>query len=408
MVTMPPVDAPERPTAADAGTVAGAPWIGWPLALPTAAAAVVVAAVGLLLVVGLAVVGWFLGDDSGSSAGSVRTGALLWLAGHGAAPTVGGVRLSLVPLLAPLVVGLALARAGRWAVDASAPPRGDQAVAGAVATGALAYGAVVGLVAWGVAASGGTGVEVDAVRAVAVSVAGAGLALAIGIGRPLGTWADLAARCPAEVRAVVRGAVAGLVALLSAAALATVAVLAVHADRVLAVGLALSPGPSGGAVLALVCLATLPNAALWTCSYLVGPGFAVGSGTVVAPGGVLLGALPGYPLLGALPSAAEQPAWTGVLIGVPVLAGVLAGLVAARSLPTGGWARLLLVGTGAGLVAGSAVAALMALSGGAVGPGRMQDTGPLATAGAVAVLTLALSACAGAGAHAVLGWWRAR
>jgi len=404
MVAMPPVDAPERPT--DAADVT--PWTGWPLALPTAVAALAIAVAGLLVAVGLAVVSWFLGDDSGSSAGSVRTGAVLWLAAHGSAPTVGGVQLSLVPLLAPLAVGVGLARAGRWAVDASAPPRGGPPVARAVASGALSYGVVIGLVAWGVATNGGTEVVVDAVRGMALSVAGAGLALAVGIGRPLGTWADLAARCPAEVRAVGRGAAAGMVALLGAAALVTVSVLVLQADRVLAVGSALSPGLTGGAVLALVCAATLPNAVLWSCSYLVGPGFAVGSGSVVAPGAVVLGTLPGYPLLGALPSSAEPPAWAGLLIATPILSGVLAGLVAARALPAGGWARLLLVGTGAGLAAGTAVAALMTLSGGAVGPDRMQETGPLAAAGAVAVLTLALSGSAGAGAHAVLGWWRAR
>ena len=72
----------------------------------------------------------------------------------------------------------------------------------------------------------------------------------------------------------------------------------------------LNPGVVGGGLLLLAQIAYLPNAVLWAIAYMLGPGFAVGTGTVVAPAGSAVGLVPAFPLLAALPSGAhtEVPA----------------------------------------------------------------------------------------------------
>ena len=54
-------------------------------------------------------------------------------------------------------------------------------------------------------------------------------------------------------------------------------------------------------LLLLVQLAYVPNAIVWSICYTLGPGFAFGAGTVVAPTGSALGPLPLLPMLAALP-----------------------------------------------------------------------------------------------------------
>ncbi len=399
---VPPVlDTPIRPAARDRTTVGPR---SRPLAAWVCLGVLAVAVAGLVLAVGLAVLGWLLGDGAGSGGQAVRTGALLWLVGHGATPTVEGTALTLVPLGVPLLLALVVARAGRWAVGTSAPP-GPAGGLAAVGAGALAYAVIVAAVGWGVHLSTGptdATVTVDVPRAAALTAAGAALALTLGVARALGALADLPTRWPVEVVALARGAATAAVGLLGTAFVLLMALLAVHADRVLALGAALEPGAGGGVALAMLCVATVPNAALWSVSYAAGPGFAVGTGTVVAPGAVLVGDLPAYPLLAVVPAPGGSPAWASVLTVLPVLAGVGAGVVTARSLTPGGWRRLALTGAGAGAAGGLLLAGLMVVAGGAVGPGRMQDTGPLAVSGVVVVLTLTVACAAGAVAYRAL------
>lgn len=386
-----------------------------PHSLPraTCAAAIAVAGAGLLVAVGFAAAGWIVGGRSGLSLDMFHTGAALWLTAHGGAPAVDGTTVSLLPLLVPVLLGVLGARAGTWAVAHSAPSTsGWLRTTAAAGAGAGTYAAVVGLVGWlvGLDARGaGSGVEVDALRALGLALPGALLVLGAGIARASGTWAQFVARSPLGFRAIGRGCAAAVVTLLAASALVLLTTLAVHADRVLAVGAELAPGPAGGVGLAVVCAATVPNAVLWTLSYVVGPGFAVGTGTVVAPGGVVVGALPAYPLVGALPQPGQPPGWVAALTALPVLAGVVGGLVCARVPVPGGLLRLGLRGIAAGASAGLALAGLMWLSGGAVGPGRMGDTGPVPATAVVVLVTLSLAAGVGAIGYRLLeGRWASR
>jgi hypothetical protein len=138
---------------------------------------------------------------------------------------------------------------------------------------------------------------------------------------------------------------------------------------------ALHTGVVGGAVLGVVGAAVVPNAVLCAGAFVAGPGFALGTGTTVAPAGVTLGALPSFPLLAALPHGGGGR-WAGALIAVPVLAGAVAGVTALRRCPVAGAAAAAARGGVAGLVFGAAFGALSLLATGAVGPGRMQQIGP--------------------------------
>jgi hypothetical protein len=139
----------------------------------------------------------------------------------------------------------------------------------------------------------------------------------------------------------------------------------------------LHTGVSGGVMVTLGQLAMLPDAVMWTTSWLLGPGFAVGDGSVVSPVQTLLGPIPALPILGALPSGELPFAFLGLL--VPLVCGfLLAAFVAPGVARAVGGSRALLAatGAGAGLVAGIAAALLALASSGSAGPGRLAVVGP--------------------------------
>jgi hypothetical protein len=146
----------------------------------------------------------------------------------------------------------------------------------------------------------------------------------------------------------------------------------------------LQAGALGGAALTIAQLAFLPDLVIWAASWLVGPGFAIGTGSSVSPVGTQLGPVPSLPLLGVLPPGNLALGFLGLL--VPVLAGFIAAVVVhsrpPRTItgqtitgrPSGGWLFLTALGTGA--VAGIELGLLAWASSGAAGPGRLHDVGP--------------------------------
>lgn len=85
----------------------------------------------------------------------------------------------------------------------------------------------------------------------------------------------------------------------------------------------LDPGVWGILGLTLLHLGLAPNMVLWTLAYSTGAGFSVGTGSMVAPHAVELGAVPAVPVLGALPGSSGEAALAVLLL--PVLAGAVAG-----------------------------------------------------------------------------------
>jgi hypothetical protein len=64
----------------------------------------------------------------------------------------------------------------------------------------------------------------------------------------------------------------------------------------------LQPGIFGGALLLLLNILYLPNAAIALASYVAGTGFAVGAGTLISPWWYHSDQIPVLPLLGILPT----------------------------------------------------------------------------------------------------------
>ncbi|MFF2275403.1 DUF6350 family protein [Agromyces sp. NPDC058126] len=224
---------------------------------------------------------------------------------------------------------------------------------------------------------------------------------------------------PAGVDAVRRAARIGGAAafgVLGVAAVLVAALIAVDYATIAGLSQSLGAGVDGGILLTVVELAFIPNFVIWASAWLLGPGFAIGAGTTVAPGGTVLGPIPGVPLLGALPGDAPM---LGVLwLLVPVVLGFagawfvlgresasVASTEARGDVGSEPWWYPVAVGAGAGVVAGIVMGLLAWWSGGAAGPGRLAVVGPDPWAVAlVAAATVGVGAIAGG----VTAWMRLR
>ena len=100
----------------------------------------------------------------------------------------------------------------------------------------------------------------------------------------------------------------------------------------------------------------VPNAVIWAISFTLGPGFAFGTGTVVAPAGSALGTLPAFPMLAALPAGlhpAVPPALSAAMLAMPYVAGAFGGLLVARLAPTPALEEAAVWGFGCGVLTGA-------------------------------------------------------
>ncbi len=349
-----------------------------PLLVAGLNAAAHAAALGLLTVTVIVLVGWATAADSGASAGeAVRSAVQVWLVGHGGALAIPGGRFSLTPLgltaLPALLLYLAAARAARSA--AATTLRAAVSLTAVLAGSYAVLSALLALVA-----------RTDDVRPLPVSAFLASAALALAAGgagavRASGSWPELRRRAPAPLELAVSGGLTGLAVLLTGGALLAATSLAAHHDAAVAITRGLDAGALGGLLLFCAGLLYVPTAVVWAASFAAGPGFALGAGTSATPWDTQLAAAPAFPLLAALPGGDGSGAAYLVLV-VPVVAGVLAGLVAGRAavglraseLRT--WRRAAAIGLGTGAVAGLGFAILTWTAAGAAGPGRLGHAGP--------------------------------
>jgi hypothetical protein len=205
---------------------------------------------------------------------------------------------------------------------------------------------------------------------------------------------------------VAYGAVGAVVLLAAAGALLVAVALAVRLPVAAEVADQLGLDLTGGLFSLLLLAAVAPNLVLLAASYLVGPGFAVGAGTVVSPAEVALGPLPSVPVLAALPPDGWAPGWLAGLLAVPVVAGAVAAWIAGRTLPTSSYRTGLLRGLGAGAAGAVLLAVLVAIAGGSIGPGRMAETG-IGFFGLVGPALAALG-LGGAAGGVLSAWWARR
>ena len=97
-------------------------------------------------------------------------------------------------------------------------------------------------------------------------------------------------------------------------------------DQIKKITISLQPGIFGGALLLILNILYLPNAAIALASYFSGTGLAVGAGTIVSPWWHELGQIPALPLLGILPVNRQPLALLGIAFFVAV--GVLLAYLA--------------------------------------------------------------------------------
>jgi hypothetical protein len=386
---------------------------GAPLLVAAAVAALWAALLGATPVLALSAVGSI--GTAASVADALRLGAGAWLLGHGVPVATPTDRITLVPLAITLWVGWRLARAGVHASRASGAQRAAS-VWPAVRAGlsvAACY-AVLGAVAGLLIHPAGAGAS--APRAAMTFGLLAGAAAVGGALRHARAGRRLLDRIPRSIADAARTgftAAAFLVAAGGAAAGLALALAGGEATEMLA---AFRAGVAGQLGITVLCLAYLPNLAVWGAAYLVGPGFALGEGTVVSPGDVLLGPVPALPVFAALPSGPL----TGVgpaLLGVPLLAGLAAGLLLGRvRVPDGspdkpaggGWGALIGSAVLAGPVAGILVHLATVVSRGGLGSGRLAQLGAHDVRVALlAAVVIAVGTVAGAMARRTVGHIRA-
>ncbi|GAA5147953.1 hypothetical protein GCM10023340_21140 [Nocardioides marinquilinus] len=386
-----------------------------PLALVALAGGLGAAAAPLLVCLALGVTGWFLtdGGSHGTPRDGLRIGALSWLTAHGSGFSIDGVAITAVPLGLTLACAWAAWRLGHrvgTAVSGHGPDadgildgQRDLVVPLAGALFAAGYLAV----AWATFSLTATPqTDPDGRRlvlwALAVCLLAGVPAIAVGAGRAAIWTASL----PATLRAGAVVARRTITLWLLVGVVAFLVALAV--DLSTAANVMTQLGGGGGAIAVMVVLgvALLPNAGAFAGSYLLGPGFTVGAGTLVTPASAVLGPLPAFPMLAALPDEGVAPGWTRWLAVLPLLVAFLAAAWSQRAWPTPYYVEAAVRGVAGGIGAGVLVGLLASLAGGAVGPGRMRDVGPI-------VFDTLLHAVTAFGFGGLLGgllvcWWQRR
>jgi hypothetical protein len=342
-----------------------------------------------------------------------RTAIDLWLLGHGvpltasldpalaAALGLPGVdapfALSLAPLGFALLTLLLGIRAGRRIVETDHP--GIGAIAAVGTTAVLSLGLALAAQHEGIAPAVVRGAVLPTlVLALGLLVGGIARVDRARAGR---WWASLSSgraaalirsgrdafdRLPAGAASVtataLRGGAAAAFAVVAISAVVVAVLLGVQYATVITLYETLQTGIVGGVALTLGQLALLPNLVLWAASWLLGPGFAIGTGSSVSPLGTSVGPLPSVPVLGILPQGALDLGFLGILVPV-VVAFVAAVALSPRvsRIPepeARRWPWFLAAGLGMGVVGAGILALLAVISGGAAGPGRLADVGPAA------------------------------
>lgn len=343
-----------------------------PIALSAVGTALAVGGAGLLVFAGLSMLAWLVGSG-GSSAGALRAGTIGWLVGHGSGLEVNGTQITATPLGLTLVLVLGLfATSRRFARGSAVDSVADVGTFAAVT--AVTYAVVVAVMC---VVARTTSVTPGLVRAVLVGFAVALVASAAGSAQQSGVLAGEWGSLADGARAVISGALVGTASILVVAMAMVLVAIATDLSTMTRLWGGLDAGVFGGVVIALISVLALPNLVLWCVSVLLGPGFVLGTDTSVTINSAQLGQVPGLPVLAALPDPGALPSWAVVFALTPLLCGLAAGVVAVRRISHGPWTYALAVGAGAGASAGLVVGLLVAASGGAIGPGRMAEVGPL-------------------------------
>ncbi|MGW0787220.1 cell division protein PerM [Streptomyces sp. NPDC002911] len=340
--------------------------------------------------------------DSGPG-GALQVAAGLWLLAHGAelvrADTVGGdpAPVATVPLLLVVLPVWLVYHFARDSAEGDGKASGGHSAVGAFCAVSAGYLLVVLAAAAYARDSGLSADRASIAFPVTVVVTGAA---AVGVwaacGRPL---TPLLVRAPLRLQeaaarsrfrsgagVALRSAAAGVLMLIGGGALLVAVALVWHAGAARESFLGLSGDWAGRISVLLLATALVPNAAMWGAAYGLGPGFALGTASMVTPL-AFTGppALPDFPLLAAVPSHGPGTAVNWAAVAVPTVAGLtVARFVAQGAAPVRGeleeaWGpgRTALVAGLAAMGCGVGAAVLAAASGGPLGTGALAEFGPV-------------------------------
>lgn len=368
------------------------------VALLAAFDALVAAAGGLAIALAPLTLLWVLALGGGADWSALwPASAAVWQFGHlvplvihlpGAYLAAAGIdvaaadfTLSLAPLGFAVFTALFAARSGGRAARAGEP------LTGAVA-GSLVFAAVTATVAF----TGGTPLATVTLWQ-ALLLPALVFAMPCALGAATGAWvggAGPAGRLRERIESapggwgvvpglLVRGGAIAVAGVIGVGALVLAVAVFLRGGQVVALFEAGNVDAVGATVVALAQLAYLPTLVVWGAAFAAGPGFAVGTGSAVSPSGTQLGVIPGIPVLGAVPDSTSP--WLLLLALLPVAVGALMGwmlrsrLVAEHPAAEPYGPRLVLV-AGTSALTGAVMALLAACARGAIGPGRLAETGP--------------------------------
>lgn len=296
--------------------------------------------------------------------------ARMWLLGLAVPWSVQQVPITLVPLGLSVLTMLMLAQLVRRFASVTW-------VAGTAAV--VTFMAVSGFIA-ATAWDGDPLAGARLLRALAVSGVVALPATAWGLMRSQGAYMPWIESLRPEVKMAARSATATFAGIVGISALVLVASGLAHAHRIADAATALGVDAPGGVALASMQTLYSPNLVAWTGAWLTGAGFGAGESIQTSAAGV--SALPHLPLFEALPGVIPVPFVAPLSL---ILVGAVIQTIATRGKPSS--VRSLSADAAGVLVSAAALAVLVRVSQGSIGPGA------LAHVGAPALLTAGLAAC---------------
>ena len=376
---------------------------GGPLRWRAAVAGGSAALVSMLTIALPAVLAWVASSESTVDwTQALSVGSSVWLLANGAHLRSGPAVISLMPWLLtaiPLVIATVAARRVVMQLDDGRPLR-FKAWGGLrrdVVDAGLAF--VFAYTAVGLAISlvtAGQPLRPSVVGAVlgtaVVGLVSVLIALAVEFRGDLGSLApdlsaELETRLSILVRRSIRPGLWGALAIFVAGLALTLAQIVMHLDRIGRLYDTLGADPVGVGVVSLGQAMVVPNVALWSASWIAGPGFSFGDASAITWSSSNPGLLPLIPGLGALPDPGSLPQGMWLSVLVPVAAGVLVGWRALRQV-----ARLSALQVKAKTAASACVVAALVLTlaselaGGSMGAVRLGWVGAPSLEFGVAVL----------------------
>lgn len=367
------------------------------VALLAALDALLAAAVGIAVVLAPLALMWVVALGDADWSALWPSAAAVWHLGHfvpitvtlpdaylaatGVDPSLATFTLSLAPLAFAAFTGLFAARSGIRAAESGAALTGwlsgTVVFAGLAALIALTSGAaLVSFEAWQAILFPSL---IFAVPSFLGAVVGA---WRIGDEGPIDRVRARIERMPSDWAAVptlvLRGAALTTLGLVAVGGVVVAAGLVARGTQIITLFQASNVDGIGATVLALGQLVYLPTLVAWAVAFAAGPGFALGTDTAVTPAATQVGAVPGIPILGIIPESTTP--WLLLLALLPVAVGALTGWILRSAMPERAdhepVAPRLVVAVAVAAVTGGGGAVIAIFSSGAIGPGRLAETGP--------------------------------